>query len=248
MATYRASTYGDRSAEVYDELVTHAPASAACVDLLAELAGSGPALELGIGTGRVALPLAARGIEVHGVDSSRKMVAKLRAKKGGRAIAVTFGDFADVPVDGRYALVYVVFNTFFGLLTQQDQVRCFANVAEHLAPDGVFLIEAFVPDLSRFDRGQRVDTHHVDTDVVHLQASVHDAAAQVVRTQQFILGRTTYRTYPLRIRYAWPSELDLMAQLAGLRLRDRWAGWTRAPFTSASGLHVSVYARDLAAG
>src|SRR5512132_3522171 len=143
MEGYQASTYGDRIADVYDQWYGYGRGDDdACVERLAELAGSGPALELGIGTGRIALPLAARGVEVHGVDSSRKMVAKLRAKKGGRAIAVTLGDFADVPVDGEHALVYVVFNTFFGLLTQQDQVRCFANVAEHLAPDGVFLIEA----------------------------------------------------------------------------------------------------------
>lgn len=243
MSDYTATTYGDRAAERYDEIFTHPPASKACIDLLAELAGGGPALELGVGTGRVALPLAARGVDVHGLDVSRKMVAKLRAKKGGRRIKVTFGDMADVPVKGRYPLVFVVFNTFFGLLTQEDQVRCFENVAKHLAPGGAFLIEAFVPDLSRFDRGQRTDTQHVGTDEVQMQATVHLAAEQQVRSTSFVFERGKLSMFPCRIRYAWPSEMDLMARLAGLRLRARWSGWERSPFTSASRQHVSVYER-----
>jgi SAM-dependent methyltransferase len=245
MSRYGPSTYGDRAAARYDELFTHPSASEACIDLLAELAGKGPALELGIGTGRVALPLAARGVEIRGIDSSRRMVAKMRAKKGGRRIPVTFGDFAGVPVKGSYSLVFVVFNTFFGLLTQDDQVRCFENVAKRLAPGGAFLIEAFVPDLTRFDRGQRMDAVHVDTesDLVQFHASAHLAALQQVHTQQFVAERGKLSMSPLRIRYAWPSELDLMARIAGLRLRERWSGWGRTPFTSASGAHVSVYER-----
>jgi len=241
MSDYTASTYGDRAAARYDELFTHPPASAACIDFLAGLAGDGPALELGVGTGRVALPLAARGVAVHGVDSSRKMVAKMRAKKGGKRIPVTFGDFAETPTKGSYSLAFVVFNTFFGLLTQDDQVRCFENVARRLRPGGAFVIEAFVPDVARFDRGQRTDTLHVDTDVVQLQATVHDLKSQLVRTQAFVFERGKLQTYPLRIRYAWPSELDLMARIAGLRLRERWSGWSRTLFTSASGAHVSVF-------
>jgi SAM-dependent methyltransferase len=244
MSDYTASTYGDRAAARYDDLFTHPTAPPACIDFLADLAGDGPALELGIGTGRIALPLAARGVEVHGVDSSRKMVAKMRAKKGGKRIPVTFGDFAVAPTKGSYSLAFVVFNTFFGLLTQDDQVRCFENVARRLRPGGAFVIEAFVPDLSRFDRGQRTDTVHVDTDVVQMQATVHDAKTQVVRTQAFVFERRKWSAYPIRIRYAWPSELDLMARIAGLRLRERWSGWTRTPFTSASGAHVSVYEKS----
>lgn len=238
---YGPATYGDRAAARYDDLFTHPPASAACLDFLTELAGDGRALELGIGTGRVALPLAQRGIEVHGIDSSRKMVARMRRKPGGKRIPVTFGDFADVPVRGPYRTALVVFNTFFGLLTQEDQVRCFEGVARCLEPGGTFVIEAFVPDLARFDRGQRTDTLHVGLDVVQMQASVHHAATQQVHTQAFVIERGRMNTYPLRIRYAWPSELDLMARIAGLRLRERFAGWTRAPFTSASAAHVSVY-------
>lgn len=243
MSRYGTSTYGDRAAARYDELFTHPPASEACIAFLAALAGKGPALELGIGTGRVALPLAARGVDVRGIDSSRRMVARMRRKRGGKRIAVTFGDFADVPVRGSYRLVFVVFNTFFGLLTQDDQVRCFENVAKRLAPGGAFVIEAFVPDLTRFDRGQRLDATHVDTDddVVQMQASAHHAALQQVHTQQFLVERGKLTMFPLRIRYAWPSELDLMARVAGLRLRERWSGWTKTPFTSASGAHVSVY-------
>ncbi len=245
MTRYGVSTYGDRAAARYDELFTQPAASPACIDFLASLAGRGPALELGIGTGRVALPLAARGVAVEGIDSSRKMVAKLRAKRGGRRIRVAFGDFADVDVEGRYTLVFVVFNTFFGLLTQEDQVRCFANVAAHLEPGGAFVIEAFVPDLARFDRGQRTSTSHVDTDTdtVQMQVSVHHATEQQIDTQHFVIERGKLRTYPVRIRYAWPSELDLMARLAGLELRERWSGWERAPFTSQSGSHVSVYGK-----
>ena len=159
MKEYDAWTYGDRVADVYDELYAALDPSDA-VEALARLAGSGPALELAIGTGRIALPLAARGVEVHGIDASEAMVAKLRDKPGGAAIPITMGDFADVAVDGRYSLVYVVFNTFFGLLTQEDQVRCFRNVATRLADDGVFVIEAFVPDVTRFDRAQRVSVDH----------------------------------------------------------------------------------------
>jgi SAM-dependent methyltransferase len=159
MEGYDETTYGERWADIYDEWVKRVGMTAepnVVVPVLAELAGRGPALELAIGTGRIALPLAERGVEVHGVDASASMVRRLRAKPGGDAIPVTMGDFADVPVEGQYTLVYVVFNTFFALVSQSDQVRCFENVAAHLTGDGVFVIEAFVPDVTRFDRGQRV--------------------------------------------------------------------------------------------
>jgi SAM-dependent methyltransferase len=244
MTEYGPSTYGDRWAEIYDRWGgTEGRDTEGTVALLAELAGPGPALELAVGTGRIALPLAERGVEVHGVDASEAMVAKLREKPGGDRIPVTMGDFADVPVEGRYPLVFVVFNTLFGLLTQEDQVRCFANVAEHLTNDGVFVIEAFVPDLGRFDRGQRTSTLDVGVDEVHLHADKHDPVGQVVMSQHVLVREEGVRLYPVKIRYAWPPELDLMAQLAGLELRDRWAGWKREPFTAASTNHVSVYGR-----
>jgi SAM-dependent methyltransferase len=236
---YDASTYGDRYAEVYDDWFGGDGADVAAT--LAELAGAGPALELGIGTGRIALPLAERGIEVHGIDASEAMVAKLREKLGGERIRVTMGDFADVGVDGTYALVFVVFNTIFALRTQDDQLRCFANVRERLAQDGVFAIEAFVPDLTRFDRGQRFAVTGVDSDSVRIEAARHDPVAQTVHSQTTELREGGARFHPIRLRYAWPSELDLMARLAGLRLRERWGGWRKEPFTEESGKHVSLY-------
>jgi SAM-dependent methyltransferase len=242
-AEYDASTYGERIAEVYDRwpsVPQNADAAAGC---LAALAGRGPALELGIGTGRIALPLARRGLEVHGIDASPAMVARLRTTPGGETIPVAIGDFAAVPIEGRFSLVFVVFNTFFGLLTQEAQIGCFAAVARHLTDDGVFVIEAFVPDLSRFDREQRVEALSVETNRVVLATSKHDRAAQRVVAQQVLLCEGGVRLYPVELRYAWPSELDLMAQLAGLRLRERWGGWNREPFSGASAGHVSVYER-----
>jgi SAM-dependent methyltransferase len=241
---YGPSTYGDRIAGIYDQWVEDAGIGSGTDDavaFIAELAGTGPALELGIGTGRIALPLIERGVEVHGVDASEEMVAKLRSKPGGADIPVTMGDFAGVPVQADYRLIYIPFNTFFGLLTQEDQVRCFRSAAEHLTPDGAFLIEAFVPDLSRFDRGQRVDTTHVDSDRVEINAAMHHPASQMVVSAHVMHTESGTRIYPVRLRYAWPTELDLMGRLAGMRLRERWGGWNLEPFTDASVKHVSVY-------
>lgn len=243
MSDYTTSTYGDRIAEVYDELYGGMFDVEATVALLAELAGGGPALELGIGTGRVALPLAARGVPVHGIDASEAMVARLRAKPGGTAIPVTMGDFADVPVEGVFSLVFVVFNTFFGLLTQDDQVRCFQHVGRRLTPDGVFVLECFVPDPTRFVRGQSVSATRVEIDRVVMDVAQHDPLNQRVMSQHVHITAQGIRLYPVHLRYAWPSELDLMARLAGLRLRHRWGGWRREPFTAASDRHISVYAR-----
>lgn len=243
MHSYGTSTYGDLISDVYDEWYSQGEATAATAELLGELAGDGPALELAIGTGRIALPLAERGVEVHGIDASEAMIAKLRSKPGGDRLPVTLGDFADVTVEGRFRLVYLVFNTFFALLTQQEQVRCFRNVAEHLTDDGVFVIEAFVPDLTRFTRQQCANVNRVALDEIVLDVSRHDPLGQRVDSQHVVLRADGIRLLPVRLRYAWPSEFDLMAQLAGLRLHDRWAGWHREPFTAASGAHVSVYGR-----
>jgi SAM-dependent methyltransferase len=242
MEGYDASTYGDRIAEVYDTWYDHASwyrETDAAVEALAELAGDGPVLELAIGTGRVGLPLAQRGLEVHGIDASESMVAKLREKPGGDGIPVTVGDFADVGVDGRYSLVFVVFNTFFALGSQEEQIRCFENVAAHLADDGVFVIEAFVPEPERF--AGNVNVSCVESDLVQLNMSVVDRAAQISESQHVVLTPSGVTFYPVRIRWAYPSELDLMARLAGLRLRERWTGWGREPFTKTSRKHVSVY-------
>jgi SAM-dependent methyltransferase len=243
MNTYDVTTYGERMAEVYDQWPGLPQNTDAVVACLTRLAGCGPLLELGIGTGRIALPLAQRGLRVHGIDASPAMVAQLRAKPGGEHIPVTLGNFADMAVEGRFTLIFAIFNTFFGLLSQEDQVRCFLGVAQHLTEDGVFVLEAFVPDLTRFERGQRVGAREVETDRIHLEASVHDPVQQRVVSQHVVLSEQGIRLYPVQIRYAWPSELDLMARLAGLQLRHRWAGWAQEPFTATSGTHVSVYAR-----
>jgi SAM-dependent methyltransferase len=213
----------------------------AAVAFLAELAASGPVLELAIGTGRIALPLAQRGIDVRGIDASEEMVARLRSKPGGDRIPVSIGDFADVAVEGEFTLVYVVFNTLFALQTQDAQVSCFENVAAHLADGGVFVVEAFVPDLSRFDRDQRIETLRVGLEEVWMDVARHYPAEQRVESQHVRIGADGTRLLPVQIRYAYPSELDLMARLAGLALRDRFNDWKRAPFTGSSGTCVSVY-------
>lgn len=238
---YDAATYGESIADVYDELPTHPSDTDDAIACLAELAGSGPALELAIGTGRVALPLARRGVAVSGVDASEAMVAKLRKKPGGDRIPVTIGDFADVDVEGRFALVFVVYNTLFALLEQAAQQRCFERVADHLAAGGRFVIEAFVPDVTRFVRHQHLEVRHVGADGALLSLSRHSPATQRVDSLLLQLGDGGTRTWPVRIRYSYPSELDLMASHAGLRLEHRWGGWRRQPFTDDSVKHISVY-------
>ena len=216
----------------------------AAVAFLEQLAGPGPALELAIGTGRIALPLAARGIRVDGVDISPAMVDQLRAKPGGDQLSVTIGDFADVPVPGTYRLIFVVWNTLFNLLTQDDQVRCFANVAAHLDDDGAFVVEAFTPGyLHRLRDHQYVDAEAVRVDRVGFDVALHDPVAQRLEKNHVSLTAQGITLNPVVLRYAWPSELDLMARLAGLRLRERHGGWERRRFTADSRLHVSVWSR-----
>jgi SAM-dependent methyltransferase len=247
MAGFDESTYGERIAEVYDEFFTTPTNAIDAVAFLASVAGSRRVLELGIGTGRIALPLAARGLKVSGIDSSPKMVEKLREKPGGDAIPVALGNFVNVKVPGQFSLIYVAFSTFFGLFTQEDQIRCFDRVARHLSDDGVFVLEAFVPDVSRFDRGQRTSTIYLDTETAVIDSAKHDPVTQRVQAAHMIVSEDGNRLYPVQLRYAWPSELDLMARLAGMRLRERWGGWRRESFTALSPLHVSVYEKVRAA-
>ena len=239
MDSQNHEAYGESVAGVYDDWYSELDPQA--IEVLADLSGAGKVLELGIGTGRIALPLSAKGVEVHGIDAAPSMIARLREKPGGDRITVTQGNFAEVPVEGKFALVYIVFNTFFMLLSQEDQVQCFKNVAQHLAPGGCFVLEAFVPDLSRFTGGQVNWATKVTADEVLLDVGNHDAAAQRVRGQKIVITEGNVRLYPAQIRYCYPSELDLMAQLAGLRLRERWANWKREPFTSESKQHISIY-------
>jgi len=245
MKDYHESTYGDRIADIYDEFLTSArPAlldPTDCVNLLTELAGGGPVLELGVGTGRVAIPLADRGLEVDGIDSSQAMLDRLAEKDVHGAVNGILGNMLDVGVDRDFSLVYVVFTTFFALPTQADQVRCFQNVSERLTSGGRFVIEAFVPDLGRYRNGGTVNVSNVETDEVVLDVSRVDPVAQTIVGQHVLLSEAGARLVPLRLRYAWPSELDLMGRLAGLQLENRWSDWHRSPFTPNSGSHISVY-------
>lgn len=241
MDEYIATTYGERTADIYD--LWFGSYEEAAIDTLAELACGRRALELGIGTGRVALPLAARGIEVHGIDGSPAMVSRLRARPGGEAIPVTMGNFAYVAVEGKFSLVFAAFNTFFALLTQEEQVRCFENVAARLEAGGAFLLEVFVPDMTHFNQGQSVRATTVTNDRVSLKVSQLDGVEQRMKSQHIVFVNGEVKIFPVEVRYAWPSELDLMARIAGLRLRHRWSNWNREEFSSSSEKHISVYER-----
>ena len=231
-----ASVYDERLAGMFDPAVVE-PA----LDLLAELAGDGRALELGIGTGRIALPLLERGVRVAGIDSSAAMVARLRAKPGGESMEVALGDFARARVDGEFALVYLVFNTIFNLVTQDAQVECFENAAAHLRAGGRFVIETMVPDLQLLPLGQTIVPFRADAE--GLSFDVYDVVTQRFSSQHYTFSESGVEAHPFEFRYAWPAELDLMARIAGLRLGDRWAGWRREPFTALSRSHVSVYVK-----
>lgn len=240
MKDYGPGTFGELNAADYDAL--HDPGTTeAAVALLADLAGSGRTLELAIGTGRVALPLAERGIAIEGVEASPEMVANLRAKPGGEGIPVAIGDMADVPVEGAFDFVFLIFNTLFNLTSQEAQLRCFANVAKHLAPGGAFLVEAFVPDVAQFSDGRSLKPVHLDFRSLTLEAAIHDPVTQVIEYQYIRMTPDGTRLTPLPMRYAWPAEIDLMAKLAGLERESRWGGWDRSAFTAKSDMHVSLY-------
>ena len=243
MKDYAPETFGELKADLYDDLY-EAPMrveTADSVRTLAELAAGGRVLEFAIGTGRVALPLAATGLEVHGIEASDKMVAKLKAKPGGDAIPVTIGDMAKATAKGPFDLIYLVFNTIFNLTTQSAQVRCFQNAARHMGEQGLFVIETVVPELDGYFEGQRMKGSWVTMDEARFEIAIHDRVAQTVAFQRIVISEGKTRMLPHFCRYAWPSELDLMARIAGLELRERWAWWDRSPFTSESKSHVSVY-------
>ena len=229
-----ASGYDDSLSDMFDSTVV-----APVIEFLSELAGSGTALELGIGTGRIALPLAERGVDVCGIELSRPMVARLRDKPGGERIAVTIGDFATTTAAGSFSVVYLVFNTIMNLTTQDEQVECFQNAAAHLAPGGCFVIEVGVPDLQRLPPGETFHPFHVGES--HLGLDEYDIARQGLVSHHYQASDGGFQKSSVPFRYVWPSELDLMARLAGMRLRERWGDWNREPFTSDSRKHVSVW-------
>jgi SAM-dependent methyltransferase len=234
-------TYADTVADLYDSWFGGMLEAVPAADRLAELAGRGPVLELGIGTGRVALPLAERGIEIHGIDGSTAMVAQLRAKPGGEGIPVTIGDFSEARVEGSFALVFAVAGTFFELQSQDAQVRGFQNAARHLRPGGLFVLDALVPNVGTTNEDMRLIP--AQDERLMLRFRDFDPAEQRYCSYYLIFDAGTVRHVKVSFRYAWPSELDLMARLAGLRLRHRWSTWDGGQYTASSKMHVSVYER-----
>ncbi|MGH9172144.1 MAG: class I SAM-dependent methyltransferase [Acidimicrobiales bacterium] len=229
-----AAEYDTSSADMFEPTAVDP-----VVSFLANLAGGGRALELGIGTGRIALPLHRRGVQVHGIDFSAAMVAQLRAKPGAGDIPVTIGDFATTKVGGTFSLAYLVFNTIMNLTTQEEQVDCFRNVGAQLEPGGCFVVEVMIPELQRLSPGETVRPFTVTP--TRLGFDSYDVAAQglVSHHYQVVEGRLEESSIPFR--YVWPSELDLMARLGGMVLRERWSGWNKQPYTSDSTAHVSVW-------
>jgi SAM-dependent methyltransferase len=229
-----AARYDESAAEMFDPAVVDP-----VVDLLVELAGRGAALELGIGTGRIALPLARRGVPVHGIELSAAMAARLRAKPGGGDVGLTIGDFATTRVDRSFSVAYLVFNTISNLTTQAAQVACFRNVAAHLEPGGCFVVEVGIPELQWLVPGETLRPFHVSETRWGLDE--YDVATQGIVSHHFEVVDGRLERLSIPFRYTWPAELDLMAQFAGMSLRDRWSGFEREPFTSASRRHVSVW-------
>ena len=229
-----ADGYDADAADMFDAAVVDPT-----VSFLAGLAGNGPALELGIGTGRIALPLTERGVPVHGIDLSPAMVDRLRAKPGGADLTVAIGDFATTRVEGSFTLAYVVFNTILNLTTQYEQVACFHNAAAHLQTGGAFVIEAIVPTFLLLRPGERFRAFKVTP--THLGFDEVDVVEQGGVSHHYFIRDGRVRVFSMPYRYVWPSELDLMAELAGMRLRERWGGWAREAFTAESTSHVSVY-------
>jgi SAM-dependent methyltransferase len=229
-----AARYDESSAEMFDPAVVE-PA----VAFLAQLAGGGRALELGVGTGRIALPLARRGVPVHGIELSNAMVSRLRAKPGGDEIGVTIGDFATATADGKFSLAYLVFNTIGNLTTQDAQIACFRNVARHLEPGGCFVIEVGIPELRRLPPGETFRVF--DSSETHWGVDEFDVANQGLVSHHFSIVDGRWQLLSMPFRYVWPSELDLMAELVGMKLRERWSDWSREEFTAESRKHISVW-------
>lgn len=239
--TAESSSYGDAMADGYDEWFTVPDDGDDAAQFLAALAGRSRALEFGIGTGRVALPLQSRGVEVHGIDASSEMVDQLRRKPGGECLKVHIGNFATLDSGEKYGLIYMVYGTFYLLLSQEDQIRCLENARRQLAEDGCVVIQVHAPKSGSIGLAQRINVDHVGNDRVVLDVALHDQVQQRVDSQSVVISEAGTRLIPVSYRYVWPSEMDLMARIAGLRLRERWGGWGREKFSSASHWNVSVY-------
>ncbi|MEM6707950.1 MAG: class I SAM-dependent methyltransferase [Pseudomonadota bacterium] len=240
MDDFTATSFGEIYAERYDE--EHDPGTTdEAVACLHDLSGGKPTLELAIGTGRLALPLVARGLSVSGIEASPAMIKKLQAKPLGNRVNVTVGDIAEVRLGRRFGFAFLAFNTLFNLRTQAAQLACFQRTAEHLEPGACFLVEALVPELRDFSDEQRLRVLTLDQRSLRIEAAVHDPVEQTILYQRVHLGADGVRIEPLPIRYAWPQEIDLMARLAGFNLVDRWGDWHRGPFTATSRSHCSLY-------
>lgn len=242
MEGFGPTTFGEQYAEEYDAL--HNPGTTdACVTLISEIAGHGKILELAVGTGRIALPLAKLGHDVSGFDASPDMLEKLREKPGGTALKTWVADMATFDVDAHFDFAFLVFNTLYNLTTQAAQLQCFHQVSKHLKPEGQFLVEAFMPNRETFDRNQAIRTKHVSFDKVWLEAVKHDPVEQRLDYQRIRISEDGTTLHPLPMRYVWPSEMDLMAELAGLRLVERWGNWHREPITAESEMQIALYKR-----
>lgn len=242
MRGYDATTYGETMGDLDALDWANARDEQEASEFLFRIAKGGNALELGVGTGRVALPLARLGVTVTGIDASPNMAARLAEKSGGTSLRYVPGDFADVPVDGQFDLVYCVYNTFFLLASQESQLQCFRNVASRLAMGGCFVVQASVPRFEVLAKRQFTSVLQVELDHAILMVAKHDPATQVIERQRILIGNGDTRLYPMVYRYAWPSELDLMAALSGLALEGRWGGWRYEPYSTQGG-YVAVYRR-----
>ncbi len=242
MQKFDSRSYGKAVARTFDTLYPEVPKDDPMVQALADWAGRGPVLELGIGTGRVAIPLARRSVHVDGLDVSAEMLVRLRSKAGKAPVRAHVGDMADFRLDRTYPLIYVVFNTFFQLASAEGQANCFAAAARHLDPGGLFVLQLFFPDLTRYHHGQSTMTRTVGVDSVELECSRLDLVEQTIWQHHVVLSPRGVRMTPVELRYVWPNEMDLMARCAGLRLKGRWGGWEQEPFTADTrGMYVVAY-------
>jgi len=244
MKEYGPTTFGELNADEYDAL--HDPGTTEdCVDLIARLAGDGEILELAIGTGRIALPLKARGLNISGFDASPEMLKRLKDKPGGAELQTWVADMATFELGRQFDFAFLVFNTLYNLTSQAEQKQCFQHVARHLNPGGRFLVEAFMPNRERFVDNQAVRTKQVGFDRVWLEAVEHDPLAQTLHYQRIRIDQHGIVLKPLPMRYVWPAELDLMAELAGLRPVSHWGGWHQQPLTATSDMYIKVYEKPL---